>query len=569
MRSFQLAVGAVFFVSYMLQQFGGLTGVSVIVTLHSDEDQTEDEVGTGTSTPPIHADTSDQILARQIQSQEFLQQQSESTVEEAARFAKQNMTISKVTVLSPGTTLFENVCMNRPKNRVGIIAFRDPNSTEVWGKKRKFLEVPFAKFVDINTGLSPGLTAVVEHPSVWNDWNSESDTRLVEEPVVWLHGQELQRNPAHCLSDMLLPFALDRYYRGRTDLAFPQPSINVNETDPSLSFPYPNPFYGKWLLGHGYAFSRPHGADGWCRDVAELAGFIKKENHLTFPETADHKTCFRKLIVGHPAMWRYPRSIREDPIQVKLVRKQLVVRQDLIYKHKDQALDYPTGALQDFRRSIQDAYQLPYQAWPDLHASSSDNKKPKQILFHTRSDHQRRRIVNLEDLQQRLEEHYLVNITVMKDAWANYTVEEQFQTYNSFQYILTGHGAHQANGIACRPKTHIMEIFCKVRSAKLPNPKLTLKPRHFMNTTDYVDWYGASPYMWFSLWGRRLGMEHYELGQEKCIDIGIEERYNRNHNIELDLEMTVEMMVNRFQLIPRSRPATGTIKFRSNKNSTL
>lgn len=439
--------------------------------------------------------------------------------------------------------VFENVCFHRQHRQVIFRAYT-PDA---------FLRIPQAKIYHIDTGLSPGTKATGFPLELWDKDSQDPETEMVEDTVMWVHGQLLSHNPAHCMQDMAFSLAYDRYYRGRR-----QGNTNGTLND-SMDFEYPKPFYTKWLFGYGQAFGEPVAPRTWCADFIEAAGLVAniEKDYLTITKKM---TCFRKLLVSSVAMWRYPQNIKDDKEQVDLVQQQ-VHRNDLFYRHVNQSTDYPVGALEDLRRNVQRTFNLPMDPWPEFeernntknYSKESNNpQKQKRILLHVRDETQRRQILNYKDLQVQLEAQYHVNVTIIREGWGNYTTEEQMRVYNKYQYIMMAHGAQYSNGIASRPGTRVIEFFCSVKGSKYPDPSLT-KRQHTNSTSNFTDWYGASPYLWFPIWARRLKIESFEVPVDKCIqnpEITRKERYKRNHHLELDLDTAIPLVATRFGLVP-------------------
>jgi len=185
---------------------------------------------------------------------------------------------------------------------------------------------------------------------------------------------------------------------------------------------------------------------------------------------------------------------------------------------------------------------LPNEPWPQEHDADTD----KQILLHIRGKTQRRKLTNADELKTLLETKYRANVTVLSDAWLAYTFEKQSSTYNQYQYIITAHGAHLANGFFCRVGTKIVEIFCNKHHHDL-NPDPTLTER---GDASFKDWFGGSYAQWFETFTRRLGIDHFERGEnhpERC-GTAADGHFS---DIDIHIPEALPLIVNRFGLVPR------------------
>jgi hypothetical protein len=335
---------------------------------------------------------------------------------------------SKVTELSPGMYLFEHICINRPGG--GPVRM---HSYTKYGRPLQILPVATKMYTPDNEAF---MTATIGN--TLEQWPPNNGTFQLhqknneqEHPILWTLQQYV--NPAHCMTDQLFPLALDKYYRGS------------NSTK--------NPFYDRYLLGKYWKFYDAYAEFFWCYDIMRAAGFLQasKPGNIVTPMTTFNWNCFESLAVPPISMYRYPINKQEDPEQFQaftqiMDRNKWKIRYDL----PDSArYHFPTKALTDMRDSITNYYNLSHDPWPQEQSEDAedDSTTYKQIFIHARAKKQKRKITNVQELKKRLEEdYYHVNVTLYTEEWLPLTLQQQMQVYNSYRYIITGHGAHLANG---------------------------------------------------------------------------------------------------------------------------
>ena len=112
---------------------------------------------------------------------------------------------------------------------------------------------------------------------------------------------------------------------------------------------------------------------------------------------------------------------------------------------------------------------------------NSNNTLPKILMFD-RYDAESRHLVNASEIILELQQSYHAEIyRISADEWSSATLLQQAVLFNSYQYIISPHGAHLFNIITARPQTKVLEIQCLVTNRR---------------------WNGHQ--QWFSKWGTAL-----------------------------------------------------------------
>ena len=324
------------------------------------------------------------------------------------------------------------------------------------------------------------------------------------------------------MTDVIFTLALDRFKRPQAE----RPG---------------QPFYSNYLIGRLRGFDdppfNPKAKYKWIIGMLRALNLVDPEKGVVGAFVP--LSCFRKLLIPAIRMHRFPLSRQEEPEGVEHL---LQFSEKKEHKFEDPDLDYPAAALKDVQQRSLTGLGLPKDPWPPV-----DPSQEKQILLHIRAKTQRRKLTNAKELKQILESQYRANVTVISDSWLPKTFKEQAVTYNSYQYIISAHGAHLANAIFCREGTKIVEIFCNKHKLDL-NPDPTLRERG--PNTSFKDWWGGSYAQWFEPYTRRVGIDHFERGEKMP-----EQCEGHFSDIMINIPETLPLIANRFGLVPREATA--------------
>jgi len=337
---------------------------------------------------------------------------------------------SRHSLLSPGMDMYENVCIEYKKTGL-------PQEQQKGGQKY----VKLKAYTVHETGLRATFQARGNEKFMqtfygyplqqWEQDIAKATTILFEKETLWTH--TMYNNPGHCINDVAFLLGLDYYYRGQ----YLHDSNNNQK-----------PIYQQWLASQ-YRFFLADAPHSWCAALMTTAHFIEPSAFVSFP-SSPNMGCFRKLIVPAIPLVRAPkfRKIGDNSTM------------------QQKPLDYPPEAIMLLREKLQIALNLTTSSWPNdslvsppastttLIANATtttttttiiatDNNKT--ILLHIRGRTQRRKLVEAAELKSHLEFVYHAKVEVLSDDWIPLNFQEQAKVYNSYEYILTGHGAHQAN----------------------------------------------------------------------------------------------------------------------------
>ena len=346
---------------------------------------------------------------------------------------------------------------------------------------------------------------------------------FLQEPTLFT--LQLHHNPGHCLSDMMFSIAWDAYAR-------------------NITSPYDRYAYGQWNALRRSAY-RPD----WCFEMLRHAGYLRAPDvDMVVPSghnNAQNQVCFETLYMPIFGLHRFPLD-PSDTASVQAFRQVSVMEHFLTHNFTQPALQYPVGALERLRSSLCQSLDMPCSPWEDDATKPADAPPPVTILLYNRKGSPRRHWVNANAVQRRLEQHYHVQVTVVGEEWETMDPAQQLRLYNTHAYILTVHGAHEANLMAARPGTRVMEVQCMHPGDPRPNVALTEQP-----ADDPVGWYG--PPSWFSAFSRRLGAEHFVYGEyEGCTNGGLRRGpIHQSTEVRVEMDTFVPFVANRFGLTPR------------------
>jgi hypothetical protein len=429
---------------------------------------------------------------------------------------------TRVTMLTAATDLYEHVCMNytlgQKRHTLQVFTDDKEHARQLETMREKISETVWDRHHWLTTKVYP-----------LKDWHNmlklsrRSTIDLVREKTVFTN--YLYGNTAHCLTDLVFTLGLD-YYVG-----------TINQTCTTEQQQQQGPFYPKYIQATWKKFAeeiripRKH----WCNEFLHTMGWIDQYKGF-IDVTSHHPICFKKMVVPAVELFRMPYSL----VERKIRKKQSPAGKNV---------ELPTAALEQMRARMLQHLHLPSDPWPTAANATSIHKT---ILLHVRADAERRKMTNHVALQQLLQQNYQnVTVTILKEDWIGKNFSQQAQTYNQYQYVVTGHGAHLANAFYCRANTQIVEFFCCFGKNPIPiNVSLTHAQMQFLPPEAKMShaWDGGSQRSWFSTWARRMGMDYYEVGQTSC-------QYN-HEDIKVNLTQAIPLIANRFGLVPRHRQSS-------------
>lgn len=423
---------------------------------------------------------------------------------------------SRVQEVSKGVVGYENVCI---KEEVYTIVQNGAERKRVkvvlhsYNDDRKPLRSPSFDYYHRGPGNYASTLKTVGNPAA--NWLNDSKKSLVEEDT--LYALQLHGNIGHCLSDMVFSLALDRFSR--------QPSA-------------PRPTFGKYVYARFFKLERSYQPD-WCFEFLKAAGFIRPRQGIVSNLSKDGTVCFRKLYVPNFGLHRFPLSF-DDTVSIDALRGFSVLEHFMTHNFTDRSLVYPAEALDELRESVCQGLGLPFAPWKQEDWSEHE----VSILLYNRKGSPRRHWKNDEEVALLLERDYRVKVKIVGEEWETMSFTQQMSLYNAHSHILTVHGAHEGNLIACRPGTRIVEVQCVHPEDPQPDESLTV--RH--ESTDSVAWYGSTS--WFTTFSRRLGIEHFVIGEsDGCA--GGRKGIHGSTEIRVNATRLVHFFAHRCGLTPR------------------
>jgi Glycosyltransferase 61 len=408
---------------------------------------------------------------------------------------------SKITRLSMGVELFENVCI-------------------VFGAEQKNAAVHSYTADARNMESTLGTRTLMDdfHRTQGRPlemWHKDtSKFPLIKTDVLFT--PTLYGNPGHCISDYMMPLIRDRFER--------QTLKKLEKGIPE----YPN-----WVRMHRKLL--PYDPKIYCNQLLIAAGFIAPEGFIS-----ENHVCFERLFIAATAQQRFPLNQELMPI-AKYELQVTKYKSSLLPSAADlTGPEYPREALVEFRQTLWQNMNLRGDPWTDQQTKVVDKVGPR-ILFYNRFGSRQRPWKNSHEVADILRQGYIVNIDVMGQEWNSLNFTQQAWLYNNYSHIVTVHGAHLANLIFSRPGTQVIEI-APVGYKKL---RLNESLKHREEAKDQRDWYG--PLGWFSSFTRQVGIEHFMLHAEDHI------RTLRDASSGMDINSTraVNCIVSRFGLKPR------------------
>jgi len=453
---------------------------------------------------------------------------------------------SKITRLSDGMDLYENVCLySKGEGHTPTVRSYTADAGKLYHTNYNQLRVGNEVFMIHTEGhkLEEWAIDSTTNPSKYTNNTAETPV-LIEEETLWT--LTLHMNPAHGLTDGIFSFILDRYQRStQQDGPYYNMHSLVNNEDK-------DPYYRRYLIGKFKGYEPPtyrrNFGYGWQYEMMGVLGLIQpgpKSEGGTAIQGHYPLTCFKKLLVPTLHMQRYPVNSIEDPKGYQLFRE--FSEMGAPYH------TYPQAALRDMHQRALQNMGFPHEPWPQDDDEEDDKGvvKDKPILIHVRAKSQRRKLLNALELKTIMERQYHVNVTIVQEDWLKYSFTQQAQTYNQYPYIITAHGAHLANAVFMRPKTKVLEIFCNKYSVDLnPNINLTTWDQ---TTTSHKDWWGGSYASWFETFTRRLDVDHFEYGAENGVHCAGGVKKSHASDIRIDIPKVLPLIVNRFHLVPRQQ----------------
>jgi len=193
--------------------------------------------------------------------------------------------------------------------------------------------------------------------------------------------------------------------------------------------------------------------------------------------------------------------------------------------------DNVNAGIQSLRlRSWKVMKELNALPWSDEKTTTDSNSTIPKILLFDRFDAASRHLVNASDILLQLNQSYDVETYhVSGHEWSNATLLQQAVLFNSYQYIISPHGAHLFNIIHARPQTKLLEIQCLVT-----NKRWNLHQN------------------WFSKWQTAIDVDwRVYTEMEGCKENGqILTNYSPKI-LSVDVEKVVQAAIEHFNLKPR------------------
>jgi hypothetical protein len=424
---------------------------------------------------------------------------------------------SRVHEISKGVVSYENVCIKEELYTIvqgGLERKRIKVALHSYNDDQKPLRSPSFDYYHRGPGNYANTLKTTGNPAA--NWYNDSRKSLVEEDT--LYTLQLHGNIGHCLSDMVFSLALDRFSRQQARAR--------------------RPTFGKYVYARFFKVERSYQPD-WCFEFLKAAGFLQPHEGIVSNLSKDGTVCFRKLYVPNFGLHRFPLSF-DDSASIDALRGFSILEHFMTHNFTDRSLVYPTEALDELRKSVCQGLRLPFAPWKEEDLL----KEEVSILLYNRKGSPRRHWKNDEEVAHLLEKEYHVKVEIVGEEWETMSFAEQISLYNSHSHILTVHGAHEGNLIACRPSTRIVEVQC-VHPAD-PQPDESLSARH--ESTDSVAWYGSTS--WFTSFSRRLGIEHFVIGESKgCA--GGRDGIHGSTEIRVNATRLVHFFARRCGLTPR------------------
>ena len=348
-----------------------------------------------------------------------------------------------------------------------------------------------------------------------NSDNSSSSSS--DNGALWMYNWDLSNNPGHCMNDFAFSAALDLIDDDDDD--------NSNTTDIIQQ-----PYYTYFV--HAEHMLLENECNTFCCKLfAERFGLIDYQmqirpylennsnttttNIITKPTLCFDQITFPKL----EAVRHQYNDVTNRGIQMLRERSWMVMKNDLDSTPWSASLsEEPNDANEAVDSSNSNGTISPHPT-----------SVPKILLFD-RYDATSRHLVNAPDIISKLQQSYNIQIyRVPATEWSNATLLHQAKLFNSYQYIISPHGAHLFNMIHARPQTKILEIQCPVLNRR---------------------W--GTHQQWFSMYGPAINVQwrtYTEL--EGCKEDGQVLFNYTPKNITVDVDKVVTEAVEHFDLKPK------------------
>ena len=355
--------------------------------------------------------------------------------------------------------------------------------------------------------------------------HSHSNTHYIRNTPVLLT-VDIFQNPGHCLADLVWSLALDRYERTR----------GVDEN--SLPFQYP-----AYIFGNRDGFHDGNDGDllssSWCHNLIQATQWMGPR--LTI--ATDPLVCFDELWIPSFGLFRFPLSTLE---QVSSLRQYTFLwRHFKTHNFNRTAWNwtYPTEALESVRTSIANSLGLTTTSWNDT--SQTQSTMIRHVLILDRLGNPRRQWKNAAAVAKTLQQKSLTPIEIRlvhEPEWQQLSFTQQIQLVHNYSHIITVHAGAQANFIACRPGTRIVELACLNPGDRQANSSLSVH-----RDENNVEWQG--PVGWYSSFTRRLGMRHFILSDTlTCTGGAPGARRHDAAEIVANVDRTVQFLKSRLGL---------------------
>ena len=280
---------------------------------------------------------------------------------------------------------------------------------------------------------------------------SSSNSNISDNGVLWMYNWDLSNNPGHCMNDFAFSAALDLI-------------INDNDDDNSnRTTDIQQPYYTYFV--HAEHMLLENECNNFCCKLfAERFGLIDYQmqirpalennsnttttNIITKPTLCFDQITFPKL----EAVRHQYNDVTNRGIQMLRERSWMVMKNELDSTPWSASLSEPADDVNEAADSSNSNGTI----------SPHPTSAPKILLFD-RYDATSRHLVNASDIISKLQQSYNIQIyRVPATEWSNATLLHQAKLFNSYQYIISPHGAHLFNMIHVRPQTKILEIQCPV-----------------------------------------------------------------------------------------------------------
>lgn len=388
---------------------------------------------------------------------------------ESSNYPQSTFGESKVSQLSLGADMFENVCL----------VVHSGGKTVLYSSSERLYRRVIHPLNDKHWRWTT-------QTATTRDWNEIVQTSIIvkEETLLVLN---LFGNPGHCWNDLAFSMAMHDEHRTNTTV-FPHfVYIHISRRTNGIVTPH----------SHAMASSCTEDANeqdraGWsyCCRLMQSLGFIREGTIIVPPIVPHNQTsvCFQNLIIPRYAQHRIPST------QAQL---------DGISRLRQRMFDTMIPLLNStpWQRTITGS------SVPTIFFQDRGDPKPTRLNATFVTNRPQRRMLQLSKMiqDQLMATHHVLVHRIRKnftqDHGAATFVEQQAHLYNAQQYILEVHGASLANVFFTRPGTRVFEIQCAV-----PNSATTAS-------------FGSDNWKWYSSVAPYIGLDYHQyLEYDGCLD---------------------------------------------------